>query len=164
MQNQQKSFFSTIIELSIISMTFFICDFVWILFIMWDRYNEILYRTTGQKLGIMSLKFIPAVFSYMALILGNYYFVTSRLGKKFDLWNILSLSIPFGMCTFAIYDFTTAVVFKEWDLITCFMDTIFGGFVHSAAAIAVSYFRDVTSKEDLHSTEAHSAHANEAKY
>jgi len=43
---------------------------------------------------------------------------------------------------------------------------MFGGFVHSAAAIAVSCFRDFTmtpstiSKAETHSTEARAAHAN----
>ena len=143
---QQQSLFSKIKELSIISMAFFICDSVWINLLMWDRYNDILFKTSGEKTGIMSLKFIPAIGSYMALILGNYYFVSSRLGKKFDLNKILSLSIPFGMCTFATFDFTTAVIFRHWDLITCILDTIFGGFVHSAAAIAVAYYRDLSSK------------------
>lgn len=110
------------------------------------------------------MKFIMAIGSYAALILGNYYFVTSRMGKRFDLWNILSLSIAFGMCTFAVFDFTIAVVFKHWDMLTCIYDTFFGAFVHSLAAISVGYFRELTTKGQENHPHSGERHTVETKY
>ncbi len=92
---------------------------------MWERYNQILSKTQGEKLSISSLRFVPIIVSYLASILGNYYFSSSRLGKESDLMNTLSLSIPFDICTFATFDLNATVIFRHWDLRTCILDTFF---------------------------------------
>jgi len=55
--------------------------------------------------------------------------------------NILSLSIPFGLVVYGVFDFTSAAMLKKWDYLTAFADVFWGCFISSFSAISLGVFR-----------------------
>lgn len=133
-------------ELGISALTFLALDAVWIGFVMNNHFNRLVEDIQGSK---MEASIFPAILTYIVLVGGLYYFVIQRMKRKFDIWNILSLAIPFGLCVYGTYDFTTATIFKKWDMTTAFLDVIWGSTLSSLTAITVGYYRSCTETKEL---------------
>jgi len=126
-------------EIAISSITFLVLDFIWIGFVMNNHFNKVVEDIQGSKL---EAKIFPAILCYIVLIGGLNLFVIQRMNRKFDFLNILSLSVPFGLCVYGTYDFTTATIFTKWDMTTAFIDVIWGTTCSSISAFAVAYYRE----------------------
>jgi len=133
-------------ELALSALTFLALDGVWIGLIMSSHYSKLVEEIQGSK---MEPSILPAILTYIVLVGGLYYFVIQRMSKKFDIWNILSLSIPFGLCVYGTYDFTTSTIFKKWDMTTAFLDVIWGITASSLTSIAVGYYRTCCPNKNL---------------
>ncbi len=112
-------------------------DFVWLSLIMQDYYSYYVFRIQGEEL---ELNYTSVILCYLSLIFGLNYFVIKEI-KQFNVLKILSLSIPFGIVTFGTYDFTSASVLKNFELITAFIDIIWGITLSSITALLTIYFR-----------------------
>ncbi len=127
-----------LLEILITVFVFLAVDSVWLMLIMKNHYAELVYKIQGSPL---EANFIAAGFCYLFLVGGLYYLVIHKI-KKFDLIEILSYSVPYGLATYGTFDFTTSTVLKDWDLLTAFADTAWGAFLCSVTAIAVVFARN----------------------
>jgi uncharacterized membrane protein len=125
-------------ELAILSLVFLTLDGVWIGLIMRSHYNKVIKDIQGED---PDFQIIPAILCYLVLIGGLFYFVSQKI-KKFDLVHILSLSVPFALCVFGTFDFTTATILKKWDLITAFTDLLWGVIVCTSSVMVAAYLKD----------------------
>jgi uncharacterized membrane protein len=133
-------------ELIILSLVILLLDFIWIGLIMKNHYKNLIKEIQGDELEI---KILPAIFCYFVLILGIYYFVILSMKKSFNILNILSLSIPFGLVSFGVYDFTSCTMLKKWDYFTTFFDILWGCFICSFSAISIGFFRKLMGDEEI---------------
>ena len=138
-------------ELGLSALTFLGLDALWIGLVMSDHFNKLVEEIQGSK---MEASIFPAILCYIVLVGGLYYFVIQRMNKKFDIWNILSLSVPFGLCVFGTYDFTTATIFKKWDMTTAFLDVLWGITASSLTAITVGLYRSWSDDRNLEEVHA----------
>lgn len=125
-------------EIGILSIVFLTLDGIWIGLIMQNHYNKTIKSIQGED---PSFKIIPAILCYFVLIGGLFYFVSQKL-KKFDFIQILSLTVPFGLCVFGTFDFTSSAILKNWDLTTAFIDLIWGTIVCSSSVMVAVYLKD----------------------
>ena len=135
-----------LIDLVISFLIVMILDIIWLGLIMNNYYSNLIANIQGVEINA---NFFAAGLCYATLIFGLNYFVLSKT-KKYDLLNILSLSVPYGLVTYGTYDFTSAAVLKNFDLITAFIDVTWGMLLMSLAAIGTVYSRryfDIIKKE-----------------
>ena len=127
-------------ELAILSLVFLTLDGVWIGLIMRNHYNQVIKDIQGEE---PDFKVIPAILCYIVLIGGLYYFVSQKI-KNFDLVRILSLSVPFALCVFGTFDFTTATILKNWDMTTAISDVLWGVTVCTISVMVAAYLKETT--------------------
>jgi uncharacterized membrane protein len=135
---------SLLIDIVVSSILLLLLDGIWLGLIMRNYYKDLVYRI--QARGI-ELNYIAAALCYSTLIFGLIYFVIRPI-KKFNIIRILSLSVPFGLVTFGTYDFTSAAVLKNFDLLTAFIDLLWGMTVMSLTATGVIYSRRFFDSEE----------------
>jgi uncharacterized membrane protein len=126
-----------LIEILITIVLFTGIDSIWLMLIMRNHFSELIQKIQHSP---MEPNIVAAIFCYIFLIGGLYYFVMFKT-RKFDIGQILLLSVPYGLATYGTYDFTTATILKDWDLSTAFMDVAWGAFLCSATSLGVLYYR-----------------------
>lgn len=132
-------------DIFILTLVFLVLDGIWLVLVMNNHYNKLIMDIQGTPLEV---SIFPAFLCYVVLIGGLYYFVVQRV-KKFNILKILSLSIPFGVCVYGTFDFTSATMLKNWDMRTAFLDVIWGTFVCSVSVLVVSYLKEKNNVEVL---------------
>jgi uncharacterized membrane protein len=126
-----------LVEISILVLVFLGLDGIWIGLIMQEHFNNKIIQIQKSP---FEPNWLAAIFCYIILIGGLYYFVVNRI-KEFNLVEILKLSIPYGMATYGTFDFTASTMFKDWDLGTAFADLIWGSVLCTSAAISAVFIR-----------------------
>ena len=132
-------------ELICLSIVLLLLDIIWIGFVMNNHYSILIKQIQGEDL---EFKPFAAILCYFVLIGGLYYFVIMRMKKNFDIFNVLSLSIPFGLTVYGVFDFTTASMLKNWDYLTAFADVLWGCFICSFSSIIVGLYRKYSLDDD----------------
>lgn len=126
-----------IVEIVVLVLVFLGLDGIWIGLVMKEHFNNKIIQIQKSP---FEPNWVAAIFCYILLIGGLYYFVLNRI-KEFNLLEILKFSIPYGMATYGTFDFTASTMFKDWDLLTAFSDLFWGSFLCSAAAISAVFIR-----------------------
>jgi uncharacterized membrane protein len=134
-------------ELIFLSLVILILDFIWIGLIMKTHYQKLVKEIQGEDIDFKPL---PASLCYIVLIGGIYYFVVLGMKKSFDILNILSISIPFGLVVYGVYDLTSCTMLKKWDYLTTFLDILWGCFICTFSAIMVGLLRKLNGDEQIH--------------
>jgi uncharacterized membrane protein len=124
-------------EIAVLVLVFLGLDAIWIGIVMKSHFNQKIIQIQNSP---MEVNWIAALFCYIILIGGLYYFVVNK-SKEFNIVEILSLSAPYGLVTYGTFDFTTATMFKGWDLGTAFADLAWGAVLCSAAAVSAVFIR-----------------------
>ncbi len=137
-----KKFIKEILCLSVVLL---ILDIIWISVIMGKHYSTLIRDIQGEDL---QFKPLAAILCYIVLINGLYYFVIMRMKKELDILNVLSLSIPFGITVYGVFDLTTASMIKKWDYLTAFADILWGCFICTFCSIVVGLYRKYSSDEE----------------
>lgn len=68
----------------------------------------------------MSINYEGAIFCYILLVFGLYYFILKDRKSVLDAFLL-------GIVIYGVYDTTTYAVFKKWSPLLAFIDTIWGG-------------------------------------
>lgn len=96
-------------------------DLPW-LFLIGDMAQGIVRRIQGSDL---SLRIVPALIVYLALA----YLVTKT--------ESVQEAFQVGVATYAVYDFTTLAMFKQYPLKFALMDTVWGGILMATVRYAL---------------------------
>ena len=95
---------------------FVILDGFYLNFIKGYFYNQI-SKVQGSP---ATLRWIPTAITYVFLIfILEYFIITKKENYK--------TAFLLGFCIYAVYEFTNYSIFKNWTLMTVFMDTTWGG-------------------------------------
>lgn len=104
-----------------------------------------LWRTTIQK--VQKTPFVPnityALFSYVLLIFGLYYFVYRHINKSTWKYDTLVKGFLFGFVLYGVFDFTNLAIFKEYSLYTAIIDMFWGGILMSIVSFNTYYFSEI---------------------
>lgn len=88
-----------------------------------DHFNILIQKITKEK---MTFNINRAIIAYFFLILGIYYFIIKNINKD-NIKQKLKDAFILGIVIYGTYDFTNGAIFKDYDLQTSIIDTIWGG-------------------------------------
>ena len=87
---------------------------MWLGGFMAPRYSVMIKNIQGSP---MKANMLYAVFAYLLMIVGLQQFVLPNLDfKNITVKDCLKYGFVFGLVVYGVYDFTAAVVFKNWDI------------------------------------------------
>ena len=110
------------------SLILLVLDFMWLGGFMAPRYSVMIKNIQGSP---MKANMLYAVLSYLLMILGLQQFVLPNLDfKNITVKDCLKYGFVFGLVVYGVYDFTAAVVFKNWDINLALIDILWGGVVY----------------------------------
>jgi uncharacterized membrane protein len=69
---------------------------------------------------VMTVKYVPAMFVYVLLVSGLYYFIVSKNKSVLDAFLL-------GVLVYGVYDMTNYATIKKWSLQLALMDMLWGG-------------------------------------
>ena len=122
--------------LIIISFLLLIIDIPMITKINYEMYNKQLLRINGNK--IVNDMLSPAIFTYICLIYGIYYFVIKdNLNKSLN--DIGIRGAIFGFIVYGVYNGTNKATIAEYGIDESIKDTIWGSILCSLVSILTVY-------------------------
>ncbi len=117
MQELLKKFFVVLI-------LFLIVDMVWLKFIAGPKYVKSIREIQGEDMkGNMYMGIIVYLVMTVLLVL--------CLNKQFSTKELFLV----GFCTYAVYDFTNAAIFKKWDKLFGLFDSLWGGLLFAVVGM-----------------------------
>ncbi len=100
----------------ILSVLFTLIDYIY-LSVMSKHFKKLVNKIQGSE---MKFRMYPAIFCYIFLVCGLYYFIISQNKNHFD-------AAILGWVIYGVYETTNAAIFKDWDMKSVIIDTIWGG-------------------------------------
>jgi uncharacterized membrane protein len=73
----------------------------------------------------LNLKLVPTFFVYVSIVMSWYLFVERNSKQK------VQDSFMLGVLMYGMYDLTNYAIFKNWDIKTVVIDTLWGGTLYS---------------------------------
>jgi len=84
----------------------------------------------------MKVNIFGVLFCYIFLIIGLNYFI---IKPKKDIYD----AFLFGLVIYAVYEGTNYAIFKNWSLLTVFMDTLWGGTLFALTTFIVTRIKSM---------------------
>ena len=91
------------------------------LYLMRDNFQKLIYNIQKSPL---KFDIIPGIFCYIFLIFSIYYFIVLRKSSILDAFLL-------GIGIYGVYETTNMAIFKNWNLKTVIIDTLWGGILFS---------------------------------
>jgi len=115
--------------------TVLIVDFIW-LYLNRDRYQKLVRKVQGFALNI---NILGAILSYICVIVGLFVFSIPMIKyHKNNKQSLFELSMIYGgglgLIMYGIFNTTNLGLFKNYDLTTAIIDTIWGFFIFTFAS------------------------------
>jgi len=131
----------------ILFVLFIVCDIPF-LYYNADKYKNITGAISKKP---YTTRYYSVAMVYVALALGMMVFVLPLIQTKMHtkihtinnnkrIQNCIVYGGLFGVVTYGVFDFTTHFMFKDWDLMTSIIDTVWGGVLCSIVAIIASKY------------------------
>jgi len=99
-------------------------DFIYLKLIGYPAFSKIIKKITNED-----IKFnILGLLSYVFIIYGLYYFIIKENKTYYDAFIL-------GLVIYGTYDFTNIGIFKDYDIYTGIIDTIWGGILLSLTTV-----------------------------
>jgi uncharacterized membrane protein len=92
-----------------------------------NYYNNLVTKIQKSPLN---LKIMPAVGAYSVILFSWYYFVFQNIKKQSKKKSIIDSAV-LGLCMYSLFDFTNMAIFKNWDLKTVIIDSIWGSILYT---------------------------------
>jgi len=96
-----------------------------------NYYNNLVTKIQKSPL---TLKIMPAVGAYSVILFSWYYFVFQNIKKQSKKKSIIDSAV-LGLCMYSLFDFTNMAIFKNWDLKTVIIDSIWGSILYTLTTI-----------------------------
>ncbi len=122
--------------LSIASFIIITLDIIWIKFIMYGEYNRMMPQIQKQII----VRFIPAILSYITIILPIVLFVIPKLSPKTRVMDSLLFGGAMGLFMYGMYNFTNYTFIDKWSIKVVLIDTLWGAVLYAIATLVTSYF------------------------
>ncbi len=92
----------------------------------------------GEELQVNMLF---ALIVYISMVLLSSIFLAPKIMNLSSSLYVWGYGFLFGICSFAVFDFTNGALFKEYPLTFMLTDTLWGGVLFSTAAIFMFKFK-----------------------
>jgi len=109
-------------KIILISIIVLVIDLLWLSLFLGKYFGEMVSNIQGEPMVINK---IQAFLSYICIILSIYYFIIIKDNNKMYLDSFL-----LGLFMYGIFEFTSSGIFKKWEILPLFIDTIWGGFLY----------------------------------
>ena len=110
--------------------TFLILDSIY-LTLTKNYYNNLVTKIQKSPL---ELKVMPAAGAYSIILFSWYYFVFQNIKNQSKKKSIIDSAV-LGFCMYSLFDFTNMAIFKNWDLKTVIIDSIWGSILYTLTTI-----------------------------
>jgi len=110
--------------------TFLILDSIY-LTLTKNYYNNLVTKIQKSPL---ELKIMPAAGAYSIILFSWYYFVFQNIKNQSKKKSIIDSAV-LGFCMYSLFDFTNMAIFKNWDLKTVIIDSIWGSILYTLTTI-----------------------------
>lgn len=115
---------------------FLIFDFLWIIFVMNQRYNKMILNIQGEK---TTTNLYATLFAYVFLILGLVVIVLPNIDKNKRLQTSLTYGMLFGLVVYGVYGMTCKAILSSWTWEVTILDLVWGGILYFTTAMIYSY-------------------------
>lgn len=114
-------------KIVLVSFIVLIIDILWLSAFLGGYFGKMVLKIQGEE---MKLNYNIAGLAYIFIILSFYYFIVMKDNGKMELDAFL-----LGLFIYGIFEFTSGAIFKKWEILPLFVDTIWGGILY-----LVTYF------------------------
>jgi uncharacterized membrane protein len=108
----------------VILILFLVIDMVWLKLVAGPKYKISIREIQGED---MKANMYMAIIVYLVMTV----LLLLCLNKQFSTKELFIV----GFCSYAIYDFTNAAVFKKWDKLFGLFDSIWGGLLFAVVGM-----------------------------
>lgn len=114
-------------KIGLVSLIVLIIDILWLSAFLGKYFGIMVLKIQGEE---MKLNYYIAGLAYIFIILSFYYFIVMK-----DNGNMEMDAFLLGLFIYGIFEFTSGAIFKKWEILPLFVDTIWGGILY-----LVTYF------------------------
>lgn len=114
-------------KIVLVSLIVLIIDILWLSAFLGKYFGIMVLKIQGEE---MKLNYHIAGLAYIFIILSFYYFIVMK-----DNGNMEMDAFLLGLFIYGIFEFTSGAIFKKWETLPLFVDTIWGGILY-----LVTYF------------------------
>jgi uncharacterized membrane protein len=126
------------IKLFIIGSTvMLVLDYLWLSIIAKSFFIEHIGKLMNMKNDVLQVNYMAAAIVYLVLMAGILIFV---MPKVISVKTALLYGALFGFITYAIYDFTNLAILKDWPIMICLIDVMWGAVLCGITTCCMYYF------------------------
>jgi len=116
----------------LISIIILVIDLLWLSLFLGKYFGKMILKIQGESMNVnKNIAFL----SYLFIILSIYYFIVMKDNGKMHLDAFL-----LGLFIYGIFEFTSGAIFKKWNILPLFVDTLWGGFLYLVTYIIYKLF------------------------
>lgn len=116
----------------LISIIVLVIDLLWLSLFLGKYFGKMILKIQGESMNVnKNIAFL----SYLFIILSIYYFIVMKDNGKMHLDAFL-----LGLFIYGIFEFTSGAIFKKWNILPLFVDTLWGGFLYLVTYIIYKLF------------------------
>ena len=119
-------------KIMLVSLVILFIDIIWLSLYLGKYFGEMVLKIQGEK---MVLNNNIAILAYIFIILSFYYFIVMKDNGNMELDSFL-----LGLFIYGIFEFTSGAIFKKWETLPLFIDTIWGGILYLATYVIYKHF------------------------
>ena len=119
-------------DLILISIILVLVDLINLIFFASHIFNPQIQLIQNSPLKV---NILGAILSYITIIFGLYYFIIKDNRNVYD-------AFLFGIVTYGIFETTNLAIFKNWSLVTLFVDTLWGGILFALTTYLVYFIKN----------------------
>ena len=114
-----------IVSFIIIAILVLVIDLIWLSLFLGEYFRKMVMKIQGG-VGEMDLNNTYAIVSYLLIIFSIYYFLVLKDEDEDKYLDAFLL----GIFVYGIFEYTSAAIFKDWEPIALFVDTLWGGILY----------------------------------
>ena len=116
----------------LISIIVLVIDLFWLSLFLGKYFGKMVLKIQGEKMIVNNR---IAFLSYLFIILSFYYFIVMKDNGKMHLDAFL-----LGLFIYGIFEFTSGAIFKKWEKLPLFVDTLWGGILYLITYVIYKLF------------------------
>jgi len=124
-------------QILLLSITILIVDILWLSYAVDNIWKE---NVQAVQKAPLQVRKEYAIFSYILIILGIWYFVQRHITTETPTQQILFSSFLFGFVLYGVFDFTNLAIFKDFQWKAAWIDMLWGGFLSMVAVWVTTRF------------------------
>jgi uncharacterized membrane protein len=109
-------------KIFLVSIIVLVIDLLWLSLFLGKYFGKMVLKIQGENMVVN--KYI-ALLSYLFIIFSIYYFIILKDNGKMHLDAFL-----LGLFVYGIFEFTSGAIFKKWEILPLFIDTVWGGILY----------------------------------